>query len=80
MFSKVVQTRGNAAVAMFYEDQQWSFGQLDAYSNKVANLLLREGFKRGDRLYLLLRSCPAFVAIWLGAAKVSVTGKFTSQF
>ncbi|VDP70751.1 unnamed protein product [Schistosoma curassoni] len=72
MFEYTVKKRGPENVAIYFEDQVWTFGQLDAYSNKVANYLAKCGFKRGDILLLFMNSCPAYIGIWLGATKVGV--------
>ncbi|CAH8874549.1 unnamed protein product [Trichobilharzia szidati] len=72
MFKSTVRRRGSNKVAIYYEDQVWTFGALDAYSNKVANHLLKHGFKRGDVLLLFMNSCPSYIGIWLGAAKIGV--------
>ncbi|KAF7261165.1 hypothetical protein EG68_01529 [Paragonimus skrjabini miyazakii] len=72
IFARTVKRRGRDCIAAYFEDQVWTFGQLDDYSNKVANHLLRCGFQRGDKLSLLMHSSPAYVGIWLGAAKIGV--------
>ncbi|XP_049733329.1 long-chain fatty acid transport protein 1 isoform X4 [Elephas maximus indicus] len=50
----------------------WTFGQLDAYSNAVANLFLQLGFAPGDVVALFLEGRPEFVGLWLGLAKAGV--------
>ncbi|TPP60895.1 Long-chain fatty acid transport protein [Fasciola gigantica] len=72
MWNRTVRKRGRERPAIYFEDQVWTYDQVDAYSNKVANHLLQSGFKRGDKIFLLLHSSPAYVAIWLGAAKAGV--------
>ncbi|KAH8867818.1 Long-chain fatty acid transport protein 1 [Schistosoma japonicum] len=75
MFKSTVKKRGSEKVAIYFENQVWTFGQLDAYSNKVANYLMKCGFKRGDILLLFMNSCPAYIGIWLGAAKAAIITK-----
>ncbi|VDP89453.1 unnamed protein product [Echinostoma caproni] len=72
MWNRTVRKRGRDRPAIYFEDQVWTYDQVDGYSNKVANHLIQAGFKRGDKIFLLLHSSPAYVAIWLGAAKVGV--------
>ncbi|CAL8077759.1 unnamed protein product [Calicophoron daubneyi] len=72
MFDRTVRKVGKDAIAFYFEDQVWTFGHLDAYSNKVANYLVKCGLKRGDKLFLLMHSSPSYVGIWLGAAKIGV--------
>lgn len=47
--------------------------QVDELSNKIAHCFLREGFRRGDEVALLLDNSPDYVCIWLGLAKIGVT-------
>lgn len=51
------------------DDEVWSFRQLDEAANQVANLLIELGIVPGDRVALLDRNCPLWVAIYFGAAR-----------
>lgn len=53
VFKRTVKRFGNRPCLMF-EDLQWSFSELDAYSNRVAHYFLREGFKPGDCIALFM--------------------------
>lgn len=53
-------------------DVCWTFAQLDAYSNAVANLFCQLGFTPGDVVAIFLEGRPEFVGLWLGLAKVGV--------
>ena len=59
-------------VAILFEDQKWTFQELDSYSNKVASLLRMNGFKRGDCIALFMTNCPQYIGIMIGACKVGV--------
>ncbi|XP_055287167.1 long-chain fatty acid transport protein 1 isoform X2 [Moschus berezovskii] len=50
----------------------WSFAQLDAYSNTVANFFRRLGFAPGDVVAIFMEGRPEFVGLWLGLAKAGV--------
>uniref|UniRef100_A0A5F5PHE2 long-chain-fatty-acid--CoA ligase n=1 Tax=Equus caballus TaxID=9796 RepID=A0A5F5PHE2_HORSE len=50
----------------------WTFAQLDAYSNAVANLFRQLGFVPGDVVAIFLEGRPEFVGLWLGLAKAGV--------
>ncbi|XP_062966325.1 long-chain fatty acid transport protein 1 isoform X2 [Cynocephalus volans] len=50
----------------------WTFAQLDAYSNAVANLFCQLGFAPGDVVAIFLEGRPEFVGLWLGLAKAGV--------
>lgn len=56
----------------YYNDEKWSFRDLELYTNKVANAFIASGFKPGDEVALLMDSRPEYVAIWLGLAKAGV--------
>lgn len=53
-------------------DVCWTFAQLDAYSNAVANLFCQLGFTSGDVVAIFLEGRPEFVGLWLGLAKMGV--------
>jgi long-chain acyl-CoA synthetase len=46
-----------------------SFGELDAASGHVADLLLRDGVRAGDRVALLLPNVPEFAAAYYGVLR-----------
>lgn len=52
-------------------NRMWS-EQIEEYSNKVANAMLDNGFKKGDVVGLLMENRPEFVGIWLGMSKVGI--------
>ncbi|MPC34882.1 Long-chain fatty acid transport protein 1 [Portunus trituberculatus] len=43
--------------------------QIDEYSNRVANLMVSEGYKHGDTVALFMMNQPEYVCTWLGCAK-----------
>ena len=45
-------------VMVYFEDQEWSFRDIEMYSNKVSHFFLSQGFKRGDVLAVFL---PHFI-------------------
>lgn len=50
----------------------WTFAQLDAYSNAVANVFHQLGLVPGDVVAIFLEGRPEFVGLWLGLAKMGV--------
>ena len=71
VFRDVANTHPNKT-ALLWEDEAWTFKQLDEYSNRVANFLENEGYKRGDELALFMDGRPEYVALWLGASKAGI--------
>ncbi|XP_044265239.1 long-chain fatty acid transport protein 4-like [Tribolium madens] len=59
-------------VAFYFENEIWTFEDVDKYSNKIGNFFKNQGFKRGDAVALVLESRPEYVTIWLGLAKIGV--------
>ncbi|MEC3982791.1 AMP-binding protein [Amycolatopsis sp. H20-H5] len=55
--------------AIAYFDAHLSYREVDELSDGVANHLLARGFRRGDRLVVLLQNIPQFVLALLGAWK-----------
>nr|AKN21615.1 slc27a-1 [Schmidtea mediterranea] len=69
IFEKTVQ-RKSSHIAFLFEDEQWTFSDVDMYANKIANYLLKLGVKSGDTIALFMESRPAYVAIWMGISKI----------
>lgn len=59
--------------AIFFEDQCWTFRQLDDAANRMAHFLEAQGLKRDDVIALNMENRPEFIATWFGAAKLGVT-------
>ncbi len=55
--------------AFIFMDVPVTFGELDVYSNRFANLLLTNGFKKGDVVGICLPNIPEFPIAWLGTMK-----------
>ncbi|OON14109.1 AMP-binding enzyme [Opisthorchis viverrini] len=72
IFQRTVKKHGRLSTAIYHEDQVWTLGDLDAYSNKVANHLISCGLKRGDVIFMLMQPSAAYLGIWLGAVKAGI--------
>jgi fatty-acyl-CoA synthase len=55
-----------------FEDQRWTWRDLDERTNRVSHFLSSAGVKRGDRIGVLLRNCADYVAIYFAASKLGV--------
>ena len=62
--------------AILYEDEVWTFQDLEDYSNAVANYFRNEGFTYGDTVAVVLENSPEYVALWLGMAKIGIYPAF----
>jgi long-chain acyl-CoA synthetase len=56
-------------MAMEFLGVEMTFKQLDEYSNKFAQALIANGFKRGDRIGINLPNIPQYVIALLGVLK-----------
>lgn len=59
-------------VALIFEGLEWTFSQIDEYSNRVGNFMVEQGYKHGDTVALFMQNRPEYVCTWLGCAKVGV--------
>ncbi|XP_022191701.1 long-chain fatty acid transport protein 4 [Nilaparvata lugens] len=59
-------------VCFIFEDNEWTFAQVEEYSNRVANVFKSHGFRKGDTVALMLENRPEFVCIWLGLCKLGI--------
>lgn len=59
-------------IALLFQSQTYTFGDLDIRSNRMANLLKSKGLKAGDRLGLYLENCTEFIDIYVACLKLGV--------
>lgn len=73
IFAETVRKYGDKTALIFEgTGERWSFRQLDEYSDRVANLLHRRGFREGDVVALFMENRSQYVGLWLGMAKMGV--------
>lgn len=76
LFDRALLGRADVA-ALEFEDaggrtHTFTFGELEARSNRLAQVLLARGVQRGDRLAFYLVNQPAIVDLWLACTKLGV--------
>lgn len=59
-------------VMLVNNEREWTFAELDEFSNKVAAYFSSKGFQPGDDVALFMRSCPEYIGVWLGLAKAGI--------
>ena len=59
-------------VALEWSGAQYTFGELDARSNRMANALASRGLQRGDRLCVYLANRLEFIDLYVAAVKMGV--------
>jgi len=58
--------------ALEYSGKQFTFGDIDARSNRMAQLLARRGLRPGDRLCVYLANCVEMIDLFLACVKHGV--------
>ena len=53
-------------------DRSWTFGEFDAYANRIANWALSARLVPGDTLALFAQNRLEYVAVWFGLSKIGV--------
>ena len=66
----LVKRRGE--IALEWADAEYTFGELDARSNRVAHALTARGLAQGDRLGVYLANSIEFIDLYLACVKLGV--------
>ncbi|XP_028039800.1 long-chain fatty acid transport protein 4-like [Bombyx mandarina] len=69
IFHENVKRHPNKA-CFLYENESWSFKQVEEFSLRVTALLKNHGVKRGDVVGVMMNNCPELPATWLGVARM----------
>ncbi len=68
LFKDAVATH-SSSTCIITNQEKLSYLQIDDYSDRIARFLLEKGFKKGDRVGVLLLNSPAFVISYFGILK-----------
>ena len=71
IFKKCVSRHPKKA-AIIFEDQTWTFEDVDRYSNKIGNMFRSMGFSCGDKVAIYMMNRPEYTCIFLGLSKIGV--------
>ena len=58
--------------ALVFGERRWSYWELDAAANRVANALLARGLEKGERVAAYGMNSDAYVLLWLGCARAGL--------
>jgi fatty-acyl-CoA synthase len=58
--------------ALIFGERRWSYAELDAGANRVANALLAQGLEKGDRVAAYGMNSDAYVLLWLGCLRAGL--------
>ena len=59
-------------IGLEFQGRSFTFGEIDARSNRLARALLARGLRSGDRLCVYLANCVEMIDIFLACAKTGV--------
>jgi len=71
-FADCVKKHGDAECLVF-EGASWTFNQVDAESDRMAQWGLSVGLEKANTVALVMENCPTFLFVCLGMAKIGVT-------
>ncbi|XP_021197440.3 long-chain fatty acid transport protein 4 isoform X1 [Helicoverpa armigera] len=69
IFHQLVIKHPNKACFLF-EDETWTFQQVEEFSLRTSAVLKAKGVKRGDTVAVMIGNCPEMPSIWLGATRI----------
>ncbi|OWR45592.1 fatty acid transport protein [Danaus plexippus plexippus] len=69
IFHDVVKKHPKKACFLF-EDEVWTFQQVEEFSLRVSAVLRAQGVRRGDTIALMASNYPEMPAIWLGVTRI----------
>lgn len=58
--------RSPQAIALAWQSRSWSYGDLALVIDVIAARVAARGMRQGDRVALLMRNCPHYVALYYG--------------
>ena len=64
--------RNLTGTALLYEDQTYTYNELNQWANQIAKLYLAKGLKKGDVVAVIIENRPELVATILALAKIGV--------
>lgn len=68
VFEQVVE-KSASNVAIYFEDETYTYRDLDDAANKYAHWALAQGLKPGDAVALLMENRPQYLMAWIGLVK-----------
>ena len=70
------QARVHGDKVLFREGEgrkrQWTYCETLAIANRIGNALVRRGYRKGDRLAIMMKNCPEYIFTWFGAMSAGV--------
>ncbi|MFF3567596.1 class I adenylate-forming enzyme family protein [Nocardia jiangxiensis] len=74
LWDATVSNHSNRNFLVFEDEDgttsQWTYREFDAVVERASCALADHGVRAGTAIHLALRNCPAFLAVWLAAARL----------
>lgn len=74
LWDTTVQTHPTRTFLLFEDElgtvMEWTYDEFDRIVDRVGSALAHRGVRRGSAVHMALRNCPAFIAVWLAAARL----------
>jgi solute carrier family 27 fatty acid transporter 1/4 len=70
LFKDTVKKFAHKNAFILVDGKEWTFSEVDQYSNKIANVLHDAGIQKGDVVAMVIESKPEYPCMWLGIGKV----------
>ncbi len=69
---------GKDLPCIWFKDEMYTYGQVDASVNKVANALYDLGVRKGTKVAIVMTNRPEFLYCWFGLAKLGAISLFVN--
>ncbi|XP_012533314.1 long-chain fatty acid transport protein 4 [Monomorium pharaonis] len=73
VFSKYAAAHPNK-IAYIFEDKEWTYEQLEHYSNRIGRYFRTRSFSQFDSIAVFMENRPEYIATWLGLSKAGFVG------
>lgn len=57
-------------VFLQFKDVKYTYAEMDSLANRAANGLQKLGIQRGNKVAVMMRNSPEWLAVWFGCAKI----------
>ncbi|KAK0076722.1 hypothetical protein PV325_004958 [Microctonus aethiopoides] len=68
LFTRQAEINPNK-IAFIFENQNWTYGVLDKFTNRISRYFRTQPMSRGDSMALLMENRPEYIGTWLGLSK-----------
>lgn len=72
LFQQTAKRHPDRVAMVMIDEREWTYQEVDDYSNAVGNYFYEQGFRKGDVVAIFMENRPEFVFLWLGLAKIGV--------